>query len=415
MAGTDAGAPIRRISLPDVNPERLEKKIKKAKLAARSELDIFEWQKMHLRNMDFGIDSSRDTVQRIDYSAVSEDDFVERFESQATPVVITGAVDDWAAKSEWTAEKLFNRYHSEKFKVGEDDDGDPVYMPLKYYLHYALNHDGVTDDSPLYIFDANFGERRRNNTGNQVPQKDWPKPTDSTGGDPSWAESTPTASLLSDYKIPKYFEDDLFRLTGRKRPPHRWVVWGPARSGTGIHVDPLGTSAWNALLVGSKRWALFPPQVDRKIIEPRGLPDHEAATWFACVYSQLAAESTRDENGQTLLDRLGVVEILQRPGETVFVPGGWWHVVINLDFALAVTQNYCSRGNLEYVWLKTRFTRPKLADRLYQRLKDSSSSDSGSTESESSDEEGNCRCRACQRKRRRPQDSGVSLSTKIEQ
>lgn len=44
-------------------------------------------------------------------------------------------------------------------------------------------------------------------------------------------------------------------------------------------------------------------------------------------------------------------ECTQQPGETISVPSGWWHCVLNIDDSIAVTQNYVNAVNLELVCL----------------------------------------------------------------
>jgi len=47
----------------------------------------------------------------------------------------------------------------------------------------------------------------------------------------------------------------------------------------------------------------------------------------------------------------------------VFIPGGWWHAVLNLEDTTAVTHNFVSFTNFPKVWKETRTGRKHMAKR----------------------------------------------------
>ena len=54
----------------------------------------------------------------------------------------------------------------------------------------------------------------------------------------------------------------------------------------------------------------------------------------------------QDESQQ---QKVKPVECVVSAGELIFVPRGWWHMAINLEPGVAITQNYVSRTNLPHV------------------------------------------------------------------
>lgn len=165
---------------------------------------------------------------------------------------------------------------------------------------------------------------------------------------------------MADYSpVPPYFTEDLFScLPPDQRPPHRWVLVGAKNSGSAIHKDPLHSSAWNHSLLGRKRWVLFPPETPRYWVAPRRVgelhpsPHMGPSAWFTHIYPRCCPPPSPAEGacgGGAQQQRQpgvawrvpGAIELIQQPGETVYVPAGWWHVVINLD-ELSVRPCHCS-------------------------------------------------------------------------
>mmetsp|Transcript_19658 Transcript_19658/g.28897 ORF Transcript_19658/g.28897 Transcript_19658/m.28897 type:complete len:449 (-) Transcript_19658:331-1677(-) len=308
-------------------------------------------------------DNSQATLPDCDIPLVAEtldlpvQDFIDKMERKSLPSIIRGIpnANSWPAVEKWKLDTiasdpdLAERY----FKVGEDDDGKSVKLKLRHFMRYTRD---TKDDSPLYIFDSAFDEDR-------VAKK-----------------------LLDHYTVPSYFNEDLFHLVGeRRRPPYRWFLVGPKRSGTTVHIDPLGTSAWNTLISGKKRWVLFPPGTARGIVKGRGLirkhEDDEAIHYFTTILPRIKkrALEERDLVGKDRHDsdwnNFKCYEFTQTAGETVFIPNGWWHAVLNLTDTVGITQNFCSSRNFDEVWVQTRRGRKKMAwkwlchlDREHPRL-----------------------------------------------
>ena len=218
-------------------------------------------------------------IERISYKYISKNDFAKR----ETPCIITNGTSHWPAHTTWSFENFTKRFHNTRFILA--DNIEP--MTFAEYNDYCVS---TTEDEPLYIFDESFGERED------------------------------TKELLRDYDEPELFSDDLFKNLGTIRPRYRWFITGPPRSGSNLHVDPLGTSAWNALITGKKEWIIFYP----------GAPVREStksgAAWFRDEYPKLK--------------HLQHYRFVQKPGEILYIPSGWWHIAINREATMAVTQNF---------------------------------------------------------------------------
>ena len=221
------------------------------------------------------------------------------------------------------------RSFREKFK-SVSFVAEAVNWTLDAYLDYAGNN---SDESPLYLFDHSFVEKMGLHVGKQSGE--------------------------GDYWVPECFGEDFFSVFGDQRPDHRWLIIGPARSGSTFHKDPNATryvckrgscgmicsssdhSAWNAVVWGLKYWIMFPTAPN--FPPPPGVfvsEDQSEVTSPISLTEWLLGFHAEARKSK------GCLEGLCHEGEVVHVPSGWWHLVVNVEPSFAITQNFVPRGHL---------------------------------------------------------------------
>ncbi|KAK5172290.1 uncharacterized protein LTR77_003928 [Saxophila tyrrhenica] len=233
---------------------------------------------------------------------LSAEDFASDWVNR--PFILTKPVKHWPVYRSWSTERLQQKYGDAAFRA------ESVDWPLKTYLEYMNNSH---DESPLYLFDRAFVEKM----GLTV-------------------SSSP--DVKADYWPPTCFGSDLFSVLGDHRPDHRWLIVGPERSGSTFHKDPNATSAWNAVVKGSKYWIMFPSS--SSLPPPPGVYVSEdqsevtsplsIAEWLLGFHAEARATP-------------GCVEGICGEGEVLHVPSGWYHLVLNLEPSIAITQNFVPR------------------------------------------------------------------------
>ena len=276
------------------------------------------------------------------------------------PCVIDNLLNEWPAFRDrrWSISNLRSLYGNHYFQCGTDELDQPVILSMASFLDRIPHADSFAGpagvSNPNYLFDATFEED--------------------------------CAQLLSDYDVPPIFRiaarDALSAMPSQLRPNFRWFLVGAPGSGSSLHVDPLATAAWNALVTGTKRWAMLGPaacaaaaaaaaaeadttQGDSRahqgadlrrpgrccgaVARLRGALEEASAAapqdgrlsrWFDGPWPALreaVAAAAAAAGGRC---RLRALDFEQRAGQTVLVPAGWLHAVLNAAPAVAVTHNF---------------------------------------------------------------------------
>jgi hypothetical protein len=237
-------------------------------------------------------------------SNLSYEEFVRDYASVGKPVIITDAMKDWKAMSKWTTDFFRSEYGSTSFLVTDVRTQTPVDMTVAEYLDRMS---AGNCENFLYMRSLRIALN--------------PK-------------------LYKDYKIPIYFPDWLQRLPQKLLIKYRLDLYdlyiGAKDTSIGIHYDTLDAPAWVSLINGRKKIVLFTPDFTP---DPKDIVSYGKDETF-----------NGDVEKFPLYAQANPVEVTLEPGEIIYIPPKWWHLVKNLENSISLNANMINEWSSEIVY-----------------------------------------------------------------
>lgn len=251
--------------------------------------------------------------------------FVRDYVCRNTPVIVTDALADWELQARWTPAYLNARFGDEPVQVYNDYFDLLDLLPLSDYLQRHGGDGGARTSFVPYVRwyskfrDVDFAwadtvfERLRDN---------WARPY-----------FLPDTDFLLPLAPPPQTADPVTDAF----PAKALFISGPGAR-TGLHVDPWSSDAVLCQVFGRKAWLMY-------------APDQSSAVTAA---GECVDPDDPDPARFPHFDRVVPRYVFTlHPGESVYVPHGWFHHVRSETMSISLSWNFVHSSTAEafLAWL----------------------------------------------------------------
>ncbi|CAG9771156.1 unnamed protein product [Ceutorhynchus assimilis] len=258
-------------------------------------------------------------ISTIDSNNFSYGDFFANYMQKNVPCIIKNVSNDWQSTHKWVTNGQPNIDH---LMANYQDTKVVIYKCSERYF----NSQKCTEATLAQYL------------------KDWPETNDFYLKD--WHLKLQRKNDQF-YEVPIYFASDWLNeyFVECQEDDYRFVYMGQKGTWTPLHSDVFGSFSWSVNVCGQKKWLFFPPGEENYLKDSNNILPYDIA------------EINHSRK---------CFEVLQNPGEAIFVPSGWYHQVWNMEDTISINHNWVNGCNINLMWQNMK----ENLNRIKEEIKD---------------------------------------------